>query len=82
MTKILVTWLTLLAGVAAPLTLAGCSSTANFPSLPGLDGMGQKTLTPEEQQAKIRELTAAQSGMQPDIQPAVLKTQTTDQPTQ
>ena len=53
-------------------TLGGCSSGAAFPTLPGLDGWSQKTLTPAEQQAKIKELAAAQGGASGEVQPAVL----------
>ena len=56
--------------------LGGCaSSNAAWPTLPGLGGLGQKTLTPDEQQAKIKELAAAQAaaGGAPTVQPAVMK---------
>ena len=51
--------------------LSGCSSGGAWPTLPGLGGMGQTTLTPEEQQAKIKELANAQSAGA-TVQPAVL----------
>ena len=50
--------------------IAGCS-TAAYPTLPGLGGLGQKTLTPDEQQAKIKELAKAQADAAV-VQPAVL----------
>ena len=56
--------------------LGGCaSSNAAWPTLPGLGGLGQKTLTPDEQQAKIKELAAAQAAASgaPTVQPAVMK---------
>jgi hypothetical protein len=51
--------------------LGGCASEASYPVLPGLGGLGQKTLTPEEQQAKIKELASAQ-GAAASAQPAVM----------
>ena len=52
--------------------LAGCSSGGAYPTLPGLGGLGQKTLTPEEQQAKIKQLAADQAAAGGAVQPAVL----------
>jgi len=52
--------------------LCGCSS-GSYPPLPGLGGLGQKVLTPEEQQAKIKELANAQSAAGGTVQPAVLQ---------
>ena len=55
--------------------LSGCASSGSsaWPTLPGLGGLGQKTLTPEEQQAKIKELANAQAaGSAPTVQPAVM----------
>ena len=58
--------------LAALLALGGCSATPP-PVLPGLDGIAEKTLTPEEQAAKIRALAAAQASAGATVQPAVLK---------
>jgi hypothetical protein len=57
--------------VGAAVLLAGCS-TAAYPSLPGLDTAAEKTLTPEEQQAKIDALAKAKADSQATIQPAVM----------
>ncbi len=54
------------------LALAGCSVAAP-PTLPGLDGITEKTLTPEEQQAKIKALVSAQAAAGATVQPAVLQ---------
>ena len=59
-------------GLLAVLALGGCS-TALYPTLPGLGGTTEKTLTPEEQQAKIKELADAQAAAGATVQPAVLK---------
>jgi len=53
------------------LAFAGCSS-ANYPTLPGVNGMGQTVLTPEEQQARIKTLANAQAAAGATVQPTVL----------
>ena len=40
--------------------LAGCSQAPSFPSLPDTNIFGQKTLTPAQQDAEIKDLTEAQ----------------------
>jgi hypothetical protein len=65
------TILTLLCIVAA--ALGGCASGGAYPTLPGLGGLGQKTLTPEEQDAKIKQLAGAQGAAGGTVQPAVLQ---------
>jgi hypothetical protein len=40
--------------------LAGCAQAPGFPSLPSGDVFGQRTLTPDEQDAEIKELADAQ----------------------
>ena len=62
---------TAVALAALLLALAGCA-TAAYPTLPGLDGLTQKTLTPEEQQAKIKDLASASAAGGATVQPAVL----------
>jgi hypothetical protein len=52
--------------------LAGCSS-ASYPPLPDLGGIGQTLLTPDQQQAKIKELAAAQANAGATVQPALAK---------
>ena len=66
--KVKVPALTVLLAVA----LAGCSS-ASYPPLPDLSGIGQTLLTPDQQQAKIKELAAAQATSGATVQPAVAK---------
>jgi hypothetical protein len=70
-----------LAIAAIGMGLVGCSTTASYPTLPGIsansqDAMGQKTLTPAEQQDTIKALTSALAGQQGGIQPAVMKSST------
>ncbi len=55
------------------LALAGCSSTPP-PTLPDLGGVVEKTLTPEEQAAKLKQLAAAQAAAGATVQSAVLTT--------
>jgi len=62
---------TVLFGLLA-VVLAGCSTAQSWPTLPGLGGMGQTTLTPEQQQAEIKELANAQAAAGATVQPAVL----------
>lgn len=52
--------------------LAGCASEASYPTLPSLDPLADQTLTPAEQQAKIKELTAAQAAAGTTAQPAAV----------
>lgn len=50
-----------LAAIAmATVLLAGCSQLPAYPSLPIGDVIGQKTLTPEQQDAEIKDLSEAQ----------------------
>jgi len=53
--------------------LGGCAA-GNYPTLPGLGGLGQKTLTPAEQDAKIKQLAADKAAVDGSAttQPAVL----------
>ncbi len=60
------------------LALAGCSTTAP-PTLPGLDPVAEKTLTPEEQAAKLKQLAAAKAAAEATVQPAVLTTPVPEQ---
>jgi len=53
-------------------SLGGCASGGSYPTLPGLGGMGQKTLSPEEQQAKIKDLAASRGTAGASAEPAVL----------
>lgn len=53
--------------------LAGCSGGGDYPPLPDLGGIGQTLLTPEEQQAKIKDLAAAQADTTATVQPAIAK---------
>lgn len=53
------------------LGLAGCAATPP-PTLPGLDPVAEKTLTPEEQAAKLKQLAAARAAAEATVQPAVL----------
>ena len=48
-------------GVALAATLAGCAGAPSFPALPVGDAIGQKTLTPKEQEAEIKSLSDAQA---------------------
>jgi hypothetical protein len=57
--------------LSALVALAGCSSNPP-PTLPGLDPVAEKTLTPEEQAAKLKTLAAAQAAAEATVQPAVL----------
>ena len=61
--------------------LGGCSNGA-YPPLPGLGGLGQSVLTPEQQQAKIKELANAQAAAGGTVQPAVLTEPATPDPAQ
>ena len=64
----------LAACLASPvLALGGCAA-GNYPTLPGLGGLGQKTLTPAEQDAKIKQLAADKAAADgtATTQPAVL----------
>lgn len=47
--------------VALATALAGCSGAPSFPALPAGDVIGQKTLTPKEQEAEIKSLSDAQA---------------------
>lgn len=48
-------WVTLAA------VLTGCAGAPSFPALPAGDVIGQKTLTPKEQEAEIKSLNDAQA---------------------
>ena len=52
--------------------LSGCASEASYPTLPSLDPVADQTLTPAEQQAKIKELASAQAAAGATVQPAVV----------
>ena len=71
--------------VAVAAWLGGCSQLPSYPSLPIGDVIGQKTLTPEQRDAEIKELSDAQAentaqatptAKQPEVIPAsVTKTE-------
>ncbi len=46
--------------VALAALLAGCAGAPGYPALPAGDVIGQKTLTPKEQEAEIKSLNDAQ----------------------
>ena len=64
----------ILAGIAigAIAALLGGCATAAYPTLPDLGGLTQKTLTLEEQRARIKALASAQAAAGATVQPAVL----------
>lgn len=56
--------------LAVGLALCGCATTEP-PSLPGLGGFSEKVLTPEEQEAKIKQLAKARAEAEATVQQAV-----------
>lgn len=57
-----ITKLTAAAGlIAVGLLAGGCSQAPDYPTLPVGDVIDQQTLTPKQQDAEIKDLTAAQA---------------------
>lgn len=72
-TRQLIRRFALAACLAAPAGVLGSCAAGNYPTLPGLGGLGQKTLTPAEQDAKIKQLAADKAAADGGaVQPAVL----------